>query len=514
MAHNSFVRAVTIYEASHATRITRHRVEHVTLGNFCVKLNHLLSELGDLSHEEYWRIFLAPLKRLRFALCAAPIKEGYREDRIATDLVPLRQHIKFCHEIYPHFAEKSLIVLDALEELLHVAGDPLLEAMLALTPSDQDVAWVIKESRLIPHVEEVRSGLHLPLLHVIHPLQLKDLKCYDRVLVIGPARWFPDSIFTASRTKQVDILIFDWIIDNWKPQNVFVDPYKSSGRSYTEQIAVTEKGTFGPWDGFNPLDLLIVTDPDYSMITTLRTGNGDEYENIDALCAFLEGDRAIFVDASEGAKILVIDPDEDADNRIVHVRAKDLEPGLFVLVRTGGGGDYIIPIADRIMGGSAQEARRRQRDWKDRLRGHASAHGLTETSIELLDFGSGIANETNLRNWMSPKSIRPHSKADFLAIMKLIDLAHKAETYWDTMTIINKAHHKAGFDIRDVLLKQVRDINMEELQKQGSMDFKISEDDESGLTAFRIERVLKDIVSVPYSRIGQPLRIGDQLWRE
>ncbi len=272
-------------------------------------------------------------------------------------------------------------------------------------------------------------------------------------------------------------------------------------------ITVEERETGSRWDGIDAESLLTVVDRASSVASTLDKGDRDEYEDVEAVCVFLEGDLAVFIEADEGAKTLVIDLDEDADDRVTRILVKDIQPGTYVLVRTSGGGDYIVPVADKIMGNLAQQAREYQKHWKELLRNYAKANGLLKTSIDLLDLGSDIANEVNVRNWIWPRSIRTHSYSDFLAIMRLIDLEDKAKEYWNIMGVINKAHHKAGFEIRNSLLDQVRDIDMEELQRRGKMDFKLSGDDEGGLIAFRVESVLAEKVKVPYSRIGQPFRL-------
>lgn len=513
MSVSLFKDVVTLYDKSASTIITRHRIEHPALGNFCVGLNSFGSTLGEIAIEDYWQKFLVPLKRLRFGLCAAPFPKEYRFERISTIAGELQHHLRLCQKLYPDFADHAFAILDLLTELLDHPQDPLLDKLLELTGTDQKIAWVIKESRLIPHVEELVAKLNLPRLNIVHPLQLKDLTCYDRLIVIGPSRWFPESVFTAARAGQIDILIFDWIKDRWKPQNVFVSPHKSSGPSSRNYITVEERETSSRWEDIDPESLFIIIDKASSVTSTLN-GDRDEYEDVVAMCMFLEDDWAVFIEASEGAKTLVIDPDEDAGHRIAHILAKEIKPGMFILVRTSGGGDYIVPVADKIMGNQAQQAREYQKRWKDLLRNYAKSNGLFKTSIDLLDCGSDLANEINVRNWMSPRSIRTRKYNDFLAIMRLVGLESAAQEYWTIMKRINRAHHKAGFEIRNLLLEQVKDLNMEILQKQGRMDFKLSSDDEGGLTAFRVESVLPETLEVPYSRIGQPFKLEDQLWRE
>jgi hypothetical protein len=515
MSVSLFRDVVTLYKKSASTTITRHRIEHPALGKFCVSLYSFGSMLDEAASEDYWRKFLIPLKRLRFEFCAAPFPKEYRFERISAVASELQHHLRFCPKLYPDLASQAAAILDLLTDLLNDPKDPLLDKLLELTDAERKVAWVIKESRLISHVEELVAGLNLPKLNAVHPLQLKDLTCYDRLIVIGPSRWFPESVFTAARASQIDILIFDWIKDRWKPQNEFVSPHKSSGPSNRNYITVEERETSSRWDDIDPESLLIIVDKVSSVASTLNNGGDwDEYQDVEAACVFLEDDWAVFIEASEGAETLVIDPDEDTDNRIARIPVKEIKPGMFILVRTSGGGDYIVPVADKIMGNQAQRAREYQKRWKELLRNYATRNGLFKTGIDLLDRGSNLANEINIRNWMSPRSIRTRKYNDFLAIMRLVGLEDAAQEYWAIMKRINRAHHKAGFEIRNLLLEQVKDLNMEALQKQGKMDFKLSSDDEGGLTAFRVESVLPQTLEVPYSRIGQPFQLEDQLWRE
>lgn len=515
MSTSLFKDVAIIYEKSASAAITRHRIEYPVLGKFCVSLNSFYSMLGELAGEDYWQKFLIPLKRLQFGLCAAPFPKEYRFERISAIANELKHHLRFCQKLYPDLAGQAVAILDLLTELLNDLKDPLLDKLLELTDAEQKVAWVIKESRLIPHVEELVAGLNLPRLNVVHHLQLNDLTCYDRLVVIGPSRWFSESIFTAARASQIDILIFDWIKDRWRPQNVFVSPHKSSETSSRKHINVEERETSSRWDDIDPESILIIVNKASFVASILnRGGDTDEYENVEAVCMFLEDDWVVFAEASEGTKTLVIDLDEDVNDRIARIFVKDIKPGVFILVRTSGGGDYIVPVANKIMGNQVQQVREYQRRWKELLRNYVRMNGLLKTSIDLLDLGSNLANEINVRNWMSPRSIRTRKYRDFLAIMRLVGLEVEAQEYWAAMIRINRAHHKAGFKIRNLLLEQVKDLNIEALQRQGKMDFRLSNDDEGGLTAFRVESILVETFNVPYSRIGQPFKLENQLWHE
>ena len=115
---------------------------------------------------------------------------------------------------------------------------------------------------------------------------------------------------------------------------------------------------------------------------------------------------------------------------------------------------------------------------------------------------------------MSPRSIRTQKFDDFDAIMKLVGLGSQSAEYWQVMDKINVAHQRAGHKVRELLLDQVRDLDVNQLHKQGQMEFKLADSDDGGIIAFRVESLLSDLVSVPYSRIGQPFKLDINLWQE
>ena len=182
-----------------------------------------------------------------------------------------------------------------------------------------------------------------------------------------------------------------------------------------------------------------------------RAGEGDgvgtsgaSAELVKVRTLFLEQDLAVFVSAAEGASELTVDLREEAEQLVHRVPTANLEPGMAVLVRTEGGGDYIVAAADEIMAKEAEEFRRRQRHWKRLLSDLVEKLGTPEVVDRLKAAGSKIANHQNLRNWMSLRSIRTLNKEDFDAIFRVIGLAEDADQYWSMMAVIDQAHGRAG----------------------------------------------------------------------
>jgi hypothetical protein len=115
----------------------------------------------------------------------------------------------------------------------------------------------------------------------------------------------------------------------------------------------------------------------------------------------------------------------------------------------------------------------------------------------------------NVRNWISPRNIRTWDYEDFLAIMRVTGLESEAEEYWSAMGKIVKAHHRAGKQIRDALLDQVRQTDLRKLERLGQMEVDLPGAQSGSLTAYRVEAVLPDLVSVRWNRIGRPFQVGD-----
>ena len=196
------------------------------------------------------------------------------------------------------------------------------------------------------------------------------------------------------------------------------------------------------------------------------------------------------VEDDDSSRMLIIDFSRDKARRVVRLSVADIEPGMFVLRRSSGGGDFIVDLANRILGVRKNYLRSRQREWKDKLRWHVLEHGYDETVRHLLSLGSLIASYQNVRNWISPRHIKTNSMVDFKAIASLTGLSSECEQLWDEMTEIRRAHQAAGAQVSKMLLRRVSRADGAELQRLGYVDFDLGAEDGGTLTAQRVlERV-------------------------
>ena len=138
---------------------------------------------------------------------------------------------------------------------------------------------------------------------------------------------------------------------------------------------------------------------------------------------------------------------------------------------------------------------------------------MQQVVSELQRRGSIRANEVNVRNWSSYRTIKTEDKIDFRAIMRLIGMDDQAEEYWDTMVKIDSAHHMAGQHIRRLLISQVERSSAHELEKLGRLDFELPGMESVSLAAVRIKEIYSDIVKVHAATLGHPIIIRGDSWQ-
>jgi hypothetical protein len=492
-------------------------VPYPECAQFCILLEQFERQVRqeEGGENEYWSFFFRRLRRCRFELCAAPLSANYLERR-ADDLQhELRQQLTHCAVQYPTWAVRAQDLLERAILLLQKGTLPLLTAIktLAASSGSDGTAVLIKDARLLAASQEALGSCeNLRGVEVVSLADLRGQICYERLIIVGPPRWFPDYVFAAPRAREITVLVYDWIRDHWKLEPAFVRSTRGKTTGW-RQVGLTLEGHdsgLATATQITAQDLLPKAQlGDLVPGTGSQAGGRGSHEEVDARGFLLEGDWGVFLEGEAKASALVIALTADEGEPVRRIPIGDIEPGMFVLLRTSGGGDYIVPLADEILGPEAQQVRAYQQEWKERLRSLVAARGLFATSSRLLDAGSTRANEMNVRNWISPRNIRTWDYEDFLAIMRVTGLESEAEEYWSAMGKIVKAHHRAGKQIRDALLDQVRQTDLRKLERLGQMEVDLPGAQSGSLTAYRVEAVLPDLVSVRWNRIGRPFQVGE-----
>lgn len=516
--------ATEIFSCAAEFSIKLAAVRHEKFFEFSTALKKFEHRLGELARDPVWKPFVMTIRRYRFDVSAAPLPFNYRGSEFTeTTIKGLGHTLTVCKQVNPDLAEYGHELLTMLSELAQTTDNPILtklKELCDLAPVDNG-AVLIKEPRLIQKITTMlEEESPLPPLRVISIGQLQGEQCFQNLFIIGPARWYPDYIFMAPRGKQIHVLKYAWLIEDWKPTVAFLSgSEKSNITSMTKKLvkALSDATVSGPSQLLNldPAEILPRIDWD---ALKHRIGKGDlekpdsdteELEYVDSRVFLLEGDIAVALDSDESAKALVIDPGQVDGSPIRRIPVLSIERGMFILVRIQGGGEYIAQVADTLMGEYAAGAREMQRQWKSLLRRAVIDSSITQIVSQLRQIGGKRPNEINVRNWMSYRTIKPQDRSDFQAIMRLVGLGDKSDRYWETAGMIDSAHRRAGHRIAQLLLKEVRGLNIGQLTSVGRMDFTLPGVAAGALSAIRVQGFHEETMSVPVHRLGRLVEVGD-----
>jgi hypothetical protein len=486
-----------VYDCATSCELQRHRIKHDRFTAFCLGLQQLQNALGDLTEDGYWRPILRYLCRFRYLASATPAAFSDPEMFSPHTSNSIEEFLSSRGRyLYPNLAAQALALLNLHREIAATATtNPLLDAITErLTEAS---ALLVRETGLLARTQRVLLGFSSSV-RVLAPLHLNGLACVDHLIIVGPARWYPEYVFTAPRAQRIELLQYTWMRDRRIEPTSFIDmPATIKRRSF---LMYQDDG-----EEMIDSDAILPAVNWQQIVQTARTAVDPNQDEVDARIFVLDGGRAVFLEADEQATARIIDVN-DEDQPVRRIGVTELTTGMFVLLRTSGGGDYIVPIADRILGANAETVRAQQRRWKQQLRELVRIEGVPVVARMLRDRGSRIASETNVRNWMAERSIKTAAYEDFVAIMEVIGEAARAKEYWNTMCVIDRAHRRAGFYISKLLLKQVKTGNLNELVQRGMLEFTLPDEEAGSIAAFRIEQVSPDIYRVPVTRIGHVFR--------
>lgn len=488
-------------------RLDYRRVYHHAFRTYHERTNHLANLLDTGDVDEEWGQFSRMLRRYRFDLSAAPLAFNNPSAVPRMDSKALTQFVETASISRPRIAESARRLVDLLNSLTESGENPLLEnltALLSYTPHDQ-AGVVVAESRLVRLTAEALQSLPVARgLEVRTADALRRANHYDLLVVIGPARWFPDHVFNAPRADRIVVISYSWLRSHWLPTPSFLAPTAGRAVRPPSQVAAEENGLDG-----------VETEFDWSLLERRVAGEieivdkSGEQDLIQARLYALVEDYAVFLEATGHRTNLVIDLDGDEDDRVAQVADADIEPGMFIVLRNDDSGDYLVPVANKILGHLAGGYRAQHARWKNALRDRVRREGLEATSRRLIGAGSERGETWNLRNWISERNIAPQDKSDFAAIARLVGMGDQVNDLWRITLAIRGAHVRAGAAIRRQLVAKVRTADLAELEAQGRMDFELPDIEGGRLTAFRIEGRSSSTRLVPSRRLERQFRAED-----
>lgn len=486
-------------------------IDHPLFRDVSASVTRLMRALGEITRDDDWSEFLSVLRRYRFDLAAAPLPFSAPSVAPRWSAERLLQYIEVVRFTYPRFVIATREVVKSLLELSLRDENPLLDRVTELAwprRSEATTSILLAASRLVePTRLALSSRLETRDIPVMTANALRGTRSWEHLLVVGSPRWFPDYVFSAPRSPSIDVISYEWIQSTWEPTPVFLAP--SVGRPTRAPKAGADLDDARP-DNIGPEnDWVAGVDVGRGLATSIERLSDDGGELVPARLYLLDASYATFLEATERRTAMIIDLEADERARVRQVADGEIEPGMFVVLRTDNAGDYVVPVADRLLDPNAVAYRAALALWKERLRERVRGGDAFETCLELLDLGSTRADEGNLRNWMSERGIAPQRREDFAAIMRLVGFDTDVDRLWVIARAIRNAHHRAGTIIRRQLVERVRLADIGELERHGRLDFELPEAEGGRLTAFRVEARSNETVFLPHARLERAFALDE-----
>ena len=504
MINNLFTQAHEVYLCSNELTLRYINVEYPALFNYSKYLRNFFCSIGESRSEDYWLERKRRLRRLGFLFLGAPLSKSFLQKQLTSAIDFVEQDIDSCGRSYPSHLSKYKTLLTGMKELLVTELDNLKQEVDNLIQTlDGSIAILINDTRLIPEIDKLYPNRNI---HIVSKNSLRNFRVFDNLIIIGPLKWFPPFVFSSPRAKKIFIVKFQWVRDD-SPQ---IKVFPNSTISTPSNNSIDSDHSSNNNDDYIEPSLFLPT-IDFSFVIKSAWDHVEEdggKEFVEAIIGCLENDQIVFLEYDDTSTVRIIDI-EDEDKPVKKIRVKELTPEMFLLLKTSGGGDYIIPVADSILREQADRLRNTQRSWKNLLRDKIKL--LSEDGVinELHAKGCSIANPINLRNWISYRSIKTSKLSDFKAIMSVIGLDGQIDDIWHQMRLITRAHIQAGRYITELLIKMIKEVNLSELMRMGIMEFELPDKDAGCLTAFRVKALSdrQNSVLVSPTKIGIPLDI-------
>ncbi len=502
-----FAVSSSVYDCSNAIRYVRLRLHHSDFYEFSrevTRLRRLCEEDGALTDVRVER-FLADAERYRYQVSAAPVAFNASAlgahaalDRMLRDSIAIQTG-------WPRFSQSLDTISSRLASLAESGDAPYVDcaACSGCKPDVAREAMVVGPTNLLTAAREAVDNLiGSGALSIITPSELRSGPTYDRLLLAGPLAWFArrhPHVLTAPRAPEIVSVSYDWLADSWRRATDFL-------QSETCPSALPKP----------PISRVCRLMPVEPQVEVLEEGVLPSSESLFGAAAvrghgstphdsppvptrgfLLEPASMLLVEDDSENKMLAIDFTRESGKQVVKIPIGDIVPGVFVLHRSAGGGDFVVDLADRILGNRRDYLRGRQVLWKDKLRRLAMRDGCDTTARALQRCGSRIASYQNVRNWISTRNISTNDRADFDAIMRLVDLDRESDALWREMKDIRRAHLRAGQQIARLLIREVGKADCSELLALGYGDFDLGSEDGGVLTAQRVMEVVPGTPAYP-----------------
>lgn len=506
-----FLATSSVYETAETSILAVTRLAHTTLNRFHRDirwLDRLLHEQGA-DEDPLWRETASRLRRFRFLTSATPLPfdHGFLwEDKAQA---AFRRSVSLGVSAYPALRNVAESLAVSLAALRMDPSNPLWTAIqesgLAgdFTGAPQgSLAILLPDTRSVAPVEALVAPD--PRFKVVTAPQLKDDINFSCLFVPGISSWYPDFCFTAPRAREIRFVQYCWLRNSLSFNNAFV-----ASTSTNNPASVLVQEPVGSRHVLEELELIEVSVPEIDWALAFRAARraagGGGAGDVSSHLYVLEGNNGVWFEDAPDASVLTISLTSTGDNVVRRRPVQKLLAGEFVLLRTGGGGDLIVSVADRTLGAEGVRLRSLQEEWKQSFRKRVAYASSVEAVQQLLRrYGCRRASAANIRNWMSARNISPEDEEDFRAVLTICGLEERFAEFVEAMDRIDSAHRSAGRRISIMILNAVSSEDTTPLRREGVQIFNLPQGEGGGsFTAYRLVERSRETAPVPAHRLSQ-----------
>lgn len=502
-------RADQLHHLCRTLTIVCHGAGDDELRRLASDLRVLRREVGTEVSEQDWQGFLTPIGR--FSWIAAHVPVPYAR-LVATLGIKPRQTeaaLRVLKNSSRYGVEHAIRVHARFAELARRDDSPLLGPLRRLV-AEEGVATILLAPVALELVRVTEEVLRAACPDQSPTVRLsRDLGSLDPMpsaAAVGVLRSHPRLLVDAPRFSTLHVVAHAWC-HALDPEQIVAASMLPDARG--KLVALAVRGAFTVSESAE----VQVTDPEVHQVDleelmqrapelAAREGGDPGVLNrkVDARAFRLAGGAIIFFHAEHPARILEFGrfpsttrPGDVDTVAVESVEAASLEPGMFLIERGRSGDVAMQDTVERLLGSEQQsELKRRQDDWKGRLRAKIEHHGLDHVARELQRLGCECADHPqNIRSWAGPDRILPQDRQCFDAIMRFIGLGNRAAEYWAWGSTRRGLGHMAGRDINRQLLALLGNLDRSTLESRGSVDVTLGGDSDTRLSIYRVESIAR-----------------------
>lgn len=508
MKYATLAQACRYHDVAQRASLTWRPVEHERIERFSTAVYELSRSARALDDDTGWREFLYPARRARNILTTVPLPLSHPALGVTPLLDQLERSLPALR-VYggDDAGNTGADAATAGREIVAAGDTPLLGAVLSvLPPAGTACAVLLPIPEFTGSVERhLHESAERADVAVLSRHDMASLDTIGRLIVVGPLYWYDrhEYVLTSPRAAEIVVLKWSWFREQQPPRVQL----EGSRGGVAVRMRPLPPPTSGLAIGAGEERVTI----DWASVGRELSGSADTdaWDVVPARAAVLAGRYGVLLPESGDRLVWLLDPQAPAEHRVARVDVADLEPGHVILLRTSGGGDLIVPIADEILGRAAPELRRLQRLWKSKLASWARNHrSIGRAAAELRTCGCSTANTQNLRNWIGERSLRTESHSDWRAMMEAIALSSQGEEIWHAMGRLHSAHIEAGRSMARRLRDVANTVPLDTLHSVGTQAFTLPSG--GSVTAFRIESFSPSVLECAPSRLMVATEVRDQ----